>query len=99
MNTFQLKQCTNGDLYFDNLSPMFPASFEKKINQLAGEPITQASPPLGGFFGNFVNTFVIPKDKIDIFRKKVLSNIGYKVSPETGTVVWNKDEEVEANLI
>jgi hypothetical protein len=96
MNTYTLRQSPCGGIYFDNHSPMYPNAFEGKINTLAGENITEAAPPLGGFFGNFVNTFIVKKDKIDIFKQKVLPNIGFNRGTST---VWDKDEEMEANLI
>lgn len=102
MNTYKLKLCPNGDWYLDNDSPMYPATFEEKINKLAGEDITgKGIEPMSGLLPGFINSFTIKKDKIDVFKKKVLSHIGYKNgSPEIGPAqIWDKDEEVEANNI
>ena len=97
MNTYKLKQCENGDIYVDNDSPMYPSSFEEKINKLAGEKITEIGPSMDFMFDNFVNTFVIKKDKFDLFKKKVVPYIGFKSgSPEIGPAkIWDKDEEIE----
>ncbi len=99
MNIFKLRQLPNKDVLFDNLSPMYPVNFERKINELAGEKITSRAPVLGGFFGNFVNTFVVKFDKFPLFRDKVLPLIGSKTEEGNGTDVWDKDEESEANQI
>lgn len=105
MIKYKLKLCPNGDWYLDNDSPMYPSKFEEKINKLAGEKITgiglDESVP-GLMAAGFINSFTIKKDKIDIFKAKVLPNIGFKKgNPETktGAIVWDKDEEMEANLI
>lgn len=86
----------NGDLIFDHSSSMYPQNLEKKINKIAKEEITKPAPPV---FGNFINTFVIKKSKIDFFIKNVLPNIGFKITEKGEWLAWDKDEEVEANLI
>lgn len=102
MNTYKLKRIRETlDIYFENSSPMYPNAFENLINELAGEKITTYALPMGGIFGNFINTFVVEKDKEEIFFAKVLPHIGSNNGNKeaTGLVVWNKNEEMEANLI
>jgi hypothetical protein len=98
MNTFKLLQTEEGDIYFNNLSPMYPTTFEKRINELAGEEITKHAKPIGGLFGNFINTFVIKSEKKNIFTSKVFPNISSK--KEDGAIfVWDNEEESEGNNI
>ena len=90
METYKLLKTQNGDLYFNNDSPMYPVELENQINSLAGECITKFSPSI---FGSFVNTFIIPADKISIFKERVFKNIGNKKQDDNSYIVWNKNEE------
>ncbi len=103
MNIFQLQERKNGDIYVDNSSPMYPQIFEDKINKLAGENITYAGPELGGFFGGFfggfINSFSIKKDKLQLFKVKVLPFIGSRNTRDFGIQIWDKDAESEGNNI
>lgn len=86
----------NGDWLLQNDSPMYPSVFEEKINKLAEYKISKTGPEIS-FMSGFVNSFSISKEFLDIFKKKVLPNIGYELAPYL--VVWDRDEENAANLI
>lgn len=79
---------------------MFPVKFREKIDKLAGKPITDYGPELGGFFGSFANTFVVKAEFGQFFLETILPQIGNKIDSETNRyVVWDKDEEIAANEI
>lgn len=105
MNTYKLKLCPNGDWYLANDSLMYPSSFEEKINKLAEEKITglgfDESIP-GLMPGGFINSFTIKKDKLEIFKKKVIPYIGFRQGNselKQAAQVWDRDEESEMNDI
>ena len=91
INKYQVGLRQDGAWEIINNSPMFPFSFEKKINSLAGENITGFGIEQP-FISGFINSFCILKDKIDVF-KRILPQIGHSCNKDEGLIIWNKDEE------
>lgn len=100
MNTYSLNLDSNGDINVENSHLYYPVELEDKINLLANETITkQAGPCLPVLLGNFINSFVIKKEKIQVFYDKVLPFIGNKIIDGIPVEIWRVEEECEANLI
>lgn len=87
MKTYKLLQTPFGDMLLDHSSCMYPSSFEDKINKLAGEKITTIGLPFMGL----INSFCIKGDKLNIFTKKVIPNIGFKHEKDR-YLIWDKEE-------
>lgn len=93
MTKYKLYININSDIELDNPSPMYPAEFEDKINQLAGEKITVMAPAALSFIPGFVNSFCIKADKNDIFLKKVIPYIGVDKDKMAGWSIWDPEEK------
>lgn len=95
MNYYQLYKLENGGVYLQHGSCMFPLDLQRKINEIAGQEITEHGPSLGGFFGGFVNSFYIKSE----FAVKFLKEIAPKVFTESNGRYVVTSELAEANEI
>lgn len=99
METYRLLQDQSGNWHIENMSPMYPKSFEDEINRLAGEKITgRGLPAMPGLLGGFTNSFRILADRRGAFKEKLLPYIGSR-REGNALFIWDRREGAEANQI
>lgn len=93
MTKYKLFFNNNNDIELESpLAPLYPFSFEEKINKLAEENITIVARD-SSIAPCFVPSFCIKGDKWNLFLRKVVPHLGLELREDYYWQIWDIKEK------